>query len=736
MDFQYLLNIVLRRKWLVFLACLIPAIATFVFFSLQDRSYKSDALISTRLAGTGYIPGEDRGYMQEMLVNIQFGTSLEKMKGPSMKRLLAYQMLLHDLSGEKQPFRTIGEDDEIEASPTEIQALLTIIEPRLDTLNTRVLPEQHERVFKEVSKALEYDFKTFDDDIITYRRGNTDNIAAEYASEDPYLSAYLINQLVEIFVRLNRFEQEKEYIDEYRFNKKIADDRRATLDSAKIALNLYKRNRTVIDLEAQSQETIKSINSLEEQVNEASATVKTATEAIAQLNEDLARLNANKTDLKENIIFDHNEVIRLQKQKKNLVDQFTATGNVTFQNQANLVQTQLDKYMERDVERESTLEGDYIKDLTEEWEKLRQSWNIQKIEAENNLASAQAELNKLNQRKAGLVIDQDKVGRYESALAIAEEEYDDAKNRLNIAKTKLEKSYQPLKIREYAQVADKPESSGRVMFTLFSGVLGGAFSVAILLLLAFFDMSLNNPYQFQKFTDMKLIGTINQVKGMGLDLDGIFSSNGKYPDRSAFKESIRSIRYNMEQSGGGTFLFTSTQKNVGKTFIMITLAYAMTLKKKKVLLIDTNFKNNTLTQLSEKAPKKNLLTSKLIGENDLSDNFESKAGIANETIVDHVDIIGNKGGYNSPGEIFAGKDFGQFIEDLKQNYDYVFMEGSAMNNYADTKELIEFSDKIIAVFGAETLVDDVDRQSIEFLKTLDDKLMGAILNKLDLAELG
>lgn len=736
MDFQYLLNIVLRRKWLVFLACLIPAIATFVFFSLQDRSYKSDALISTRLAGTGYIPGEDRGYMQEMLVNIQFGTSLEKMKGPSMKRLLAYQMLLHDLSGEKQPFRTIGEDDEIEASPTEIQALLTIIEPRLDTLNTRVLPEQHERVFKEVSKALEYDFKTFDDDIITYRRGNTDNIAAEYASEDPYLSAYLINQLVEIFVRLNRFEQEKEYIDEYRFNKKIADDRRATLDSAKIALNLYKRNRTVIDLEAQSQETIKSINSLEEQVNEASATVKTATEAIAQLNEDLARLNANKTDLKENIIFDHNEVIRLQKQKKNLVDQFTATGNVTFQNQANLVQTQLDKYMERDVERESTLEGDYIKDLTEEWEKLRQSWNIQKIEAENNLASAQAELNKLNQRKAGLVIDQDKVGRYESALAIAEEEYDDAKNRLNIAKTKLEKSYQPLKIREYAQVADKPESSGRVMFTLFSGVLGGAFSVAILLLLAFFDMSLNNPYQFQKFTDMKLIGTINQVKGMGLDLDGIFSSNGKYPDRSAFKESIRSIRYNMEQSGGGTFLFTSTQRDAGKTFIMITLAYAMTLKKKKVLLIDTNFKNNTLTQLSEKAPKKNLLTSKLIGENDLSDNFESKAGIANETIVDHVDIIGNKGGYNSPGEIFAGKDFGQFIEDLKQNYDYVFMEGSAMNNYADTKELIEFSDKIIAVFGAETLVDDVDRQSIEFLKTLDDKLMGAILNKLDLAELG
>ena len=139
--------------------------------------------------------------------------------------------------------------------------------------------------------------------------------------------------------------------------------------------------------------------------------------------------------------------------------------------------------------------------------------------------------------------------------------------------------------------------------------------------------------------------------------------------------------------------------------------------------------------MSEKAQRKNLLTTKLIGKNKLEDDFEYKTGKVSGFSVDHVDIIGNRGGYNSPGEIFAGKDFKQFINDLSQNYDYVFLEGPSLNQFADTKELIEFADKVITVFSAETKISDADKKSIKFIKQLDDKLLGAILNKLDLANL-
>lgn len=360
---------------------------------------------------------------------------------------------------------------------------------------------------------------------------------------------------------------------------------------------------------------------------------------------------------------------------------------------------------------------------------------MKKNTSRDKIESYQAQLELLKNRRDGLVTDQSEVTKLESDLALAEEEYEAAKTRANETQTKLDKSYHPLKIVERGQVAEKHESSGRVLFTLFSGVLGGGFCTVAILLLAFFDKSLNNPHQFDKFTQMNLVGTLNEIKGDGVDLNDIFSTNGKNESLLSFKENIRNIRYVMEESGASTFLFTSTEDQAGKTFLMITLAYAMTLKQKKVLLIDTNFKNNTLTQMSEKAQRKNLLTTKLIGKNKLEEDFESKSGIGSGFSVDHVDIIGNRGGYNSPGEIFAGKDFKQFITDLSQSYDYVFLEGPALNQFADTKELIEFSDKIITVFSAETQISDSDKKSIQFLKKLDDKLLGAILNKLDLANL-
>ncbi len=736
MDFQYLLDIVLRRKWLVVLAGLIPAIATFVYFSMQDRSYKSDSLVSTGIIGSGGLNlEEDRPYLQDMLVGINFGTRLEKLKGPSMKRLLAYQMLLHDLSGKKEPFRTIKYTEELEFSEADIPPLLKEMQLRLDSLNTRVLPRNLEKPFKEISKELEYDFKSFDDEIIVYRRGDTDAIAAEYESEDPYLSAYLVNQLIQIYIRLSEYEQDRKYIEDFQFAEDQANQKRAVLDTAKNNLNFYRENRTVLDLDVQSQKLVERIVDLEEQMEKERATVKTAENSISEIDVILQQQKEGQKNKELNKILDSEEIVKYKDKVSELRQKYIETRDKTYKEQADLAERQLNLLLEREVKRDAFTEKDYTKDLSKNLEEVQIDWRLQKIEAENRLNSIVAELGILRGRRGGLVTDQNQMTRLQSAYDLANEEYQDAKNRLNAAKTSLEKSYHPLSVVEHAQVADKAESSGRVMFTLFSGVLGSGFCTALLLLLAFFDMSLNNPHQFSKFTDLPLVGTLNEIQGKNVDLNNIFSSNGKNEGLLAFKESVRSIRYSMEESDANTFLFTSTDDNAGKTFLMITLAYAMTLKQKKVLLIDTNFKNNTLTQMSETAQRNNLLATKLIGENNLEEDFEYKSGIGNKFSIDHVDIIGNRGGYNSPGEIFAGKDFHQFVKDLSKSYDYIFLEGAALNKYSDTKELIGFADKVIAVFAADSTIDDADRKSIQFLKELDNKLLGAILNKLDLANL-
>ena len=85
----------------------------------------------------------------------------------------------------------------------------------------------------------------------------------------------------------------------------------------------------------------------------------------------------------------------------------------------------------------------------------------------------------------------------------------------------------------------------------------------------------------------------------------------------------------------------------------------------------------------------------------------------------------------SAAEVLAGRDFEKMLRTLIETgiYDYIFMEGSAINDYSDTLELSSFSDKLILVFNAMSEFTTADRHSLTSLTSLENKLMGGILNQ-------
>ncbi|MEQ8572732.1 MAG: hypothetical protein RIB63_01625, partial [Fulvivirga sp.] len=86
---------------------------------------------------------------------------------------------------------------------------------------------------------------------------------------------------------------------------------------------------------------------------------------------------------------------------------------------------------------------------------------------------------------------------------------------------------------------------------------------------------------------------------------------------------------------------------------------------------------------------------------------------------------------NSPMEILAGKDFKTMLEAFKVSYDYILMEGASLNDFPDAKELVEYADVVLPIFSAESVIKQEDKESINYLKNLNGKLMGAVLNKVD-----
>ncbi|MBK8553425.1 MAG: hypothetical protein IPL53_21115 [Ignavibacteria bacterium] len=99
---------------------------------------------------------------------------------------------------------------------------------------------------------------------------------------------------------------------------------------------------------------------------------------------------------------------------------------------------------------------------------------------------------------------------------------------------------------------------------------------------------------------------------------------------------------------------------------------------------------------------------------------------------DNIYVIASEGGDYTPSEIFPQNNLFKNLHILKNEFDYIFLEGPPLNDFSDSRELAQYAEKIIAVFSADHSMKLIDKESIKFYNELGDKFCGAILNKVDL----
>ncbi|MEO6290228.1 MAG: AAA family ATPase [Ginsengibacter sp.] len=261
-----------------------------------------------------------------------------------------------------------------------------------------------------------------------------------------------------------------------------------------------------------------------------------------------------------------------------------------------------------------------------------------------------------------------------------------------------------------------------------SGVSMFFLSSFIFLFLEIFNASIKTPYGFEKSVKLKLISIVNAVRLKKKNVSEILMNEIDADVNSAealFKNNIRKLRYEVSASGRKTFLFTSTQRKTGKSTIIEALAYSLLLSKKKVLIIDLNLHNNTLTQKFNAD----------ILMQDMAEKINSNLPLlmqnaTSNTTYDDLDIIGCRESNLTPSEALFNIDLSALIKSFEEKYDFIFVEAPALHNYADTKELVQYADGVISVFSADHAVTQTDKASIQYLQSLKEKNIGAVLNNV------
>jgi Mrp family chromosome partitioning ATPase len=337
--------------------------------------------------------------------------------------------------------------------------------------------------------------------------------------------------------------------------------------------------------------------------------------------------------------------------------------------------------------------------------------------AKYSVKSIDKELASLNGKFSRLVPFDATVKTYDFDIDIAGKEYLDVLNRYN--ETNLKSNFS-INLRQ-VEVAtpDVAQPSKKILLIALSVILSVFACLFVLFVLYYLDRSIQDPSDLVNKTQLPLLGYLNQIKGENLDLKKLWDVEHR-DKMKQFKELIRSVRFEIDQElqGDKIIAITSLDAAEGKTLLAISLAYSYSMINKKVLLIDGNFDNPTISKTAMPG----------VYLEDYFKNSPINTQVVNSSIAT---VLGNHGGDVTLFEIGDEAFLKNRFDDLKTKYDMVIIDTAPLTSLNKSKEWLLFANKIIAVFESGKSITNTQKPDIAYLRGLNTKFAGWILNKAD-----
>lgn len=728
MDFVYFLRVLLKRKWIIIGAGLLAAAIAYFLTRNELKSYRSTVQVSTGFTVTDEIKVNENFNFYE--ADTKFNNVIVTCTSPSVLSLLSYKLILHDLT-EPVPFR--NNRDKISQFPhfgdMNLEKATDLFRDKLESMSMLTSFNHDEKKLLELLNFFGYDHNSLANSINVYRLQRTDYFQIDCVSENPNLSAFVVNNLYDQFLRYYksvRFSKSQESIDTLR---SLMEKKKQDLDIK----NALLREQGVTDVNMVNTSKLDIIANLEKTLTDEKSK---RTKLIYSLQKIDQKLKSNDNSSVNESINNNDEILLLKKTMSNVYLEYLKTGSTdqALLNRYNQLkasyQEKMSNYLNTTPIQTNSGEdkAKLIEDRTDiEMDIQATTANIESIE--QNIAALKGNIQQSASKGAYVETLLKELELTNREYLAAKQRYNDA---LDINSASINNFRQILK----GQPAIEPEPSKRKLIVGMAGAGAIVITLLVITVLTFLDSSIKTPAIFSRTVGLKMLGMLNltNLKKKSL-VDIVAGKPGDDKQESkrinVFRESVRKLRYEIERSGKHIFLFTSTKKGQGKTTIIQALSYSMSLSKKKILIIDTNFCNNDLTVQMEAEPVFETIAVES-GDTLTQESLLQRVKNVSKNASDTVYVIGSEGGDYTPSEVLTAHNLLTQLPELQKEFDYIFLEGPPLNDFSDSRELSQYVEAVIAIFSAEQGIKQLDKESVSFLNDLNGKFYGAILNKVDL----
>ena len=282
---------------------------------------------------------------------------------------------------------------------------------------------------------------------------------------------------------------------------------------------------------------------------------------------------------------------------------------------------------------------------------------------------------------------------------------------------------------------------------LVSLLLGLGVGIGLAFLLEYMDRSLRTVEQVEKYTLLPALGVIPAVGNSGANAYGYGNRKNRkarptklraadgvpqiellpqaHP-RSTVAEAYRAFRTALLLSRAGgvkCIVVTSSLPGEGKTSTCVNLAVVLAQLGKRVLLVDADLHKPRVHEIFKISNRVGLVS--LLVEN------TDPGLVITQTIVKNLFVVPAGPMSPNPSALLSSPVMKAFLENAKQNFDYVVIDAPPVGAVADAILLGHVADgTVLCVRGGHTAREHVNRVRDRLVRS-DVRILGVLINNLE-----
>lgn len=205
----------------------------------------------------------------------------------------------------------------------------------------------------------------------------------------------------------------------------------------------------------------------------------------------------------------------------------------------------------------------------------------------------------------------------------------------------------------------------------------------------------------------------------------LIKDNPTSPIAEAYRKIATNIEFSNIDNEIKTIMITSAKQDEGKTTTICNLVMVMTELKKKILLIDLDFRKPAVHK-TFKISNKQGLTDILINKDDYKSYLHN--------VYQGLDILTTGMIPANLTEIINSKALKELIKEMSKSYDYIFIDAPPVMLVSDPITISTYTDAVILAIEHGKTEKELAKKAVESLKQVNANIIGAVLNNIPVSK--